>query len=127
MTGILSWPQRILWVLVAAASFHLAYFFPPCAFLIGVYVFALLQLSRQPNRFQAMNTGWLLALLVYAPHLSFFWTIFGPRAIALWLVLGFWAGLFLALVRFVREKWGDAAAAWLAPVLWMGLEYFRSE
>src|SRR5258705_832609 len=94
---------------------------------MGVYVFGLFQLSRQKTRFQAMNTGWVLTFLVYAPHLSFFWTVFGPAAAALWLVLGFWLGLFLALVRLVRAKVGNGAAALAAPFLWAGLEYFRSE
>src|SRR5689334_4092587 len=116
----LSWPQRILWSLIAAAGFHLAYYFPPLAFCIGIYLFALWQLTRQPNRIQAMNTGWLLAFLVYAPHLSFFWTIFGPAAIALWLVLGFWLGLFLAMARLARAMWGPMAAVLLAPWLWLG-------
>jgi apolipoprotein N-acyltransferase len=124
---LLSWRGRLIWVSVAAASFHLAYLFPPFVSLIGVYLFALWQLSRQGTRLQAMNTGWLLAFLVYAPHLAFFWTIFGPAAIALWLVLGFWLGLFLALVRFARERLGNTAAVLLAPFLWTGLEFFRSE
>src|SRR5437899_1337104 len=122
-----SWPGRILWLLVAPISFHLAYLFPPCAFLIGIYCFALWKLSWQRTRFQAMNTGWVLAFLIYAPHLAFFWRIFGPAAIGLWLLLGFWLGLFLALVRFAREKWGIVAAVCLAPLLWTGFEYFRSE
>src|SRR5258705_9497764 len=124
---LLSWRGRLIWGSVAAASFHLAYLFPPFASLIGVYLFALWQLSRQGTRLQAMNTGWVLAFLVYAPHISFFWTIFGPAAIALWLVLGFWLGLFLALVRFARERLGNTAAIILAPVLWTATEFFRSE
>jgi apolipoprotein N-acyltransferase len=118
---------RLAWVLVAAISFHLSYLFPPLAFLIGPYLFALWQLTFQRSRLQAMNTGWVLAFVIYAPHLFFFWRIFGPAAVALWLVLGFWLGLFLALMRFTREKFGNIAAAIFAPVLWMGLEYFRSE
>lgn len=124
---ILSWRGRVGWMLVAAACFHVAYGFPPCAFLIAGYLFALFQLTRARNRLQAMNTGWLLAFLIYAPHLAFFWTIFGAAAIGLWLVLGFWLGLFLALVRFARHKLGEIPAALLAPLLWTGLEYFRSE
>jgi apolipoprotein N-acyltransferase len=123
----LSWRGRLAWMGIGTASFHLAYVAPPCAFLIGVYVFALFQLSRQRTRFQTMNTAWLLTFLVYAPHLAFFWRIFGPAAIALWLVLGFWLGLFLCLARFVRARWGETVAAIAAPFLWMGLEYFRSE
>src|SRR5438874_12983597 len=94
MTESLTWRGRVIWGLVAAISFHLAYLFPPCAFLIGAYLFALLQLSRQATRLQTMNTGWVLAFLIYAPHLAFFAKIFGAAAIALWLVLGFWLGLF---------------------------------
>ena len=74
-----------------------------------------------------MNTGWILSLLVYAPHLAFFWRIFGPAAVALWLVLGLWLGFFLSLVRFCRERLGKVVSVLLAPWLWMGLEYFRSE
>jgi len=38
-----------------------------------------------------------------------------------------WALTFLALVRFVRAKRGEVAAALATPLLWTGLEYFRSE
>jgi apolipoprotein N-acyltransferase len=124
---ILNWRSRVLWITAAAVSFHLAYLFPPCAFLIALYLFSLWRLSDQQTRLHAMNTGWILAFLIYAPHLAFFWTIFGPAATALWLVLGFWLGLFLALVRFARERWGKLAAIILSPFLWTGLEYFRSE
>jgi len=124
---LLTWRGRIFWLLVGAIGFHVAYLFPACAFLIAVYCFALWKLSWQRSRFQAMNTGWALAFLVYAPHLAFFWRIFGAAAIGLWLLLGFWLGLFLALVRFAREKWGNVVAVLLAPLLWTGLEYFRSE
>src|SRR5262245_40163392 len=106
---------------VAAGCFHLAYLVPACAFLIGAYAFALLQLPRQRTPLTAMNTGWVLTFLVYAPHLSFFWTIFGPAALALWLVLGFWLALFLVLTRFVREHWGEAMGLMAAPVFWIGL------
>ena len=127
MSRALDWRGLLLWLLTASACFHLAYLYPPCAFLIGVYLFALLQLSRHRGRLGAMNSGWALGFLVCAPHLAFFWTLFGPAAIALWMVLGFWLGLFLALLRFTREKLGVTAAAVLAPVLWMGTEFFRSE
>ena len=124
---LLSPRNRVIWVLIAATSFHLAYLFPRGASLISVYLFALWQLSRQRTRLQTMNTGWILTFLIYAPHLAFFWKIFGPAAVALWLVLGFWTGLFLSLARFARERYGTIAAVLLAPFLWTGLEYFRSE
>jgi apolipoprotein N-acyltransferase len=57
----------------------------------------------------------------------FFWNIFGPAAVVLWLVLAFWIGLFVAIVCGCNRRWGKAKAAWLIPFVWTGLEYFRSE
>jgi apolipoprotein N-acyltransferase len=57
----------------------------------------------------------------------FFWNIFSVAAVVLWLVLAFWVGLFTALVCACIKRWGRARAAWLVPILWTGIEYFRSE
>jgi len=123
VTGFARW----IWLAVAAVAFHVAQLSPALGGFMVVFLFALLQLSRVSHRMTAMNNGWLLGLAVYAPHLGFFWTIFGPAAIALWLVLAFWLGLFLALLRLAREKAGPVAALFVAPWLWMGLEYVRCE
>ena len=40
-----------------------------------------------------------VGLCVYGPQLAFFWKIFGPSAVALWLILACWLGLFLVLLR----------------------------
>ena len=50
---------------------------------------------------------------------------FGAAALALWLVLAFWVGLFGVLARF--SSFGTRWAVVVIPVLWTGLEYFRSE
>jgi apolipoprotein N-acyltransferase len=65
-------------------------------------------------------------LLVYAPHLAFFWGIFGWMAVVLWLVPSAWLALFIALGRAVRIRFG-AIGLLLLPFLWTGIEYFRSE
>ena len=52
---------------------------------------------------------------------------FRPGAIALWLVLAFWVGLFAAIVCGSIRRWGKVKAMWLVPMVWTGLEYFRSE
>ena len=123
----LNFRQGLGWAALAVASFHLAYAFGAGSFLIAVCLFGLVQLSRVRTSRQAMNLGWIIGPLLYGPHLCFFWTIFGPGAITLWLVLAFWVGLFLVLLRACRLRFGNIAAAGLAPFLWTGLEFFRSE
>ena len=44
----------------------------------------------------------------------------------LWLIPSFWLGLFLALSRSMRCRFG-ALGLVLIPFLWLGIEYFRSE
>ncbi len=71
--------------------------------------------------------GLLVGILTFVPQMLFLWTIFGPVAIPLWLVLSFWIGLFVAMGRSCREHFGPFYTALLLPFLWTGLEYFRSE
>lgn len=122
----MSWKRAILLAGGAAGAFHLAYSFPPLSFLIVVYLYGLLQLSGLPTGRRAFYFGLAIGYAVYAPHLTFFWTIFGWPAIALWTVLAFWLGLFVALARLCRSKFGRLSVL-LIPFLWTGLEYFRSE
>ena len=58
---------------------------------------------------------------------EFFWSIFGAGAVALWLILAFWIGLFVLLAHVALNRLGARRAALLLPFLWTGLEYFRSE
>ena len=71
--------------------------------------------------------GLLVGLLCYAPQLTFFWSVFGVAATALWLILAFWLALFVALVNTAQRRWGAKVAAMLLPFVWTGSEYFRSE
>ncbi len=115
------------WAAGAIVTFHLACGVAALSFLMAVCLFCLLQLARVRTGRQAMNIAWGLGLCLYGPPLLFFWNIFGPSAITLWLVLAFWLGLFLALTRSAYLQFGRFGAALLAPFLWLGLEYCRSE
>jgi len=123
----LPFKATLIWAVLAIGSFHLSYATPACAFLFAVHLFCLLQLSRVRTNRIAMRLGMGIGPLVYGPKLLFFWTLFGPSAIALWLVLAFWLGIFLVLMRSCRERFGERWACLSAPLLWTGLEYFRSE
>ncbi len=113
--------------IAAVASFHLAYEIPACSVLTIVFIFCLFRLTHLETARQAFYMGLSIGLLIFAPQLSFFWTIFGPGAIALWFVLAFWIALFLFLGRACLVRFGPIMLGCAAPFLWTGLEYFRSE
>jgi len=108
-------------------SFHLAYNFPGCSFLIAVYLACLASLAWQRTNRRAFYFGLITGLFAYAPQLSCFYTIFGTAAVALWLVLAFWIGLFGLVARLCLVRFGPRWAIAFIPVVWTGLEYFRSE
>lgn len=120
------WTAHVTWALVAIVFFHLAHsigtgwLLLPCAC-------ALIEMSRASTRRLVFCPMLGVGFLFYAPQLGFFWGIFGPPAVALWLVLAFWIGLFGLLLRQVRLRFGNGWMLALAPFLWTGLEYFRSE
>ncbi len=127
-------PNRTLslWQTVALlapglVAFHLAYSFPKCAFLIAIYLYSLTSLARQRTPRRAFYFGLATGLLAYGPQLSCFYTIFGPAAIALWSVLAFWVGVFGLMARGLFNHFGPRYAIMLLPLIWTGLEYFRSE
>ncbi len=107
----------------AVGCFHVAFSTPAGFFIIG-FVACVMQLARLPTARQAFYAGVVTGFLCYGPQLSFFWTIFGTMALTLWAVLAFWLGVFVALLQAALRRLG---AAWLAPFLWMGIEYFRGE
>src|ERR1041385_8575449 len=125
----LDWKAAVIFGLIAAVSFNLAYLNhgpTPLRLLILGYVFGLFQLIRLRTNRQAFYAGLLTGLCCIASQLFFFWRIFGPGAVALWLVLAFWIGMFVLLGHIAVKQFG-ARGLWLLPFLWTGLEYFRSE
>jgi hypothetical protein len=126
----LGWMKSLLWLAFAVACFHLAYasiHFPAAGLLIFGYAWFLVRLANQPTVRRAFYFGLATGYLCYAPQLFFFWRIFNGAAIVLWFVVAFWIGLFTGIVYGCIRRWGKERAMWLVPVIWTGLEYFRSE
>ena len=127
LAGTLSWGRAALWATGAVVAFNLAYEVPVLSILIVAYLFCLLQLARARTGRQAFYTGLGVGLLTAGLQLQCFWAIFGPGAAALWLILAFWIGSFAALSRLCLARFGIRWTIAMAPILWTGLEYFRSE
>src|ERR1035437_5489780 len=126
----LGWKKSFLWLALAVTCFHAAYtsiHYPAAGLLIFGYAYGLVKLTDQPNVRCAFYFGLATGFLCYAPQLFFFWRIFNAAAIVLWLVLAFWIGLFAAIVCGSLRHWGKVKTAWLIPIVWTGIEYFRSE
>ena len=125
-----SWKKSLLWLALAVACFHAAYTslkFPVAGLFIFGYAFGLVKLCEQSSVRRAFYFGLVTGYLCYAPQGFFLWNIFSAAAVILWLVLAFWVALFTATACGAMRRWGKTKAAWLIPILWTGIEYFRSE
>lgn len=125
--GHLSYTKAALLALGAVATFQLAFTFAPLCWLVLAYLGCLFALRQVATARQAFYIGMAVGLGVFVPQMAFLWTIFGPAAIPLWLILACFHGLFLLLLNRVKVRLGTKWAVWLAPVLWCGIEFFRSE
>ncbi|KAF0174673.1 MAG: Apolipoprotein N-acyltransferase-like protein [Limisphaerales bacterium] len=111
---------------VGLVCFHLAYYSSLLSPLMLGYAWALVELTRVQTGRRAFLSGFFLGLGSFVPQMGFLWTIFGIPAVPLWCVLAFWIGLFVWVGRLARQQFGNGALL-LLPLLWIGLEYFRSE
>lgn len=126
----IGWKKSFLWLALAVACFHAAYtsiHHPAAGLFIFGYAYFLVRLTDQPNVRRAFYFGLATGFLCAAPQLFFFWSIFGEAAIVLWIIFAFWIGLFTAIICGSIRRWGKVKAMWLIPIVWTGIEYFRSE
>jgi hypothetical protein len=123
----LSMTSAVVCIALASGGCALAFatHYGAAAILLALPCIVLLARLRTPRR--AFYTGLTAGVAIYAPHLLFFWSIFGSMALVLWLVAGWPIAVFLLLLQLTRVRLGNTAASWLTPVLWTGIEYFRSE
>ena len=119
--------QTVALTVGAVASFHLAFMVPALSWLVLAYLGCLFALRRLATARQAFYVGLAIGLGVFVPQMGFLWTIFQAAAIPLWLILALFHAAFLLLLNRVNFRLGTKWAVILAPVLWCGIEYFRSE
>jgi apolipoprotein N-acyltransferase len=120
-----SFPAASFWAIAAVASLHAAYGL--AGYWMFGYLLALVQVARLTRGRGSFYFGLAIGFFSAAPQLNCFWTIFGPAAVVLWLVVAFWIGLFVFLANQALIRLGARWGGLLIPFLWTGLEYFRSE
>jgi apolipoprotein N-acyltransferase len=124
------WGQSVVNLVLAVVCFNLAYISHWAAattLLIFGYAFFLIRLTDQPSVRRAFYFGLAVGFGCGVGQAFFFYNIFKAAAVVLWLVFGFWIGLFTAISCGCIRRWGKATTVWLVPVIWTGTEYFRSE
>ena len=92
----------------AVLAFHLAYSTPRLSGLMVAYLFCLIQMAQAETWRRAFYPALAVGLLTAGPQLHFFWAIFGGGAVALWLILAFWIGLFVAVSLLMLAAAGVA-------------------
>ena len=91
------------------------------------YLGILFALRRLATPRLAFYLGMLTGMGVFVPQMMFLWRIFNVAAVPLWVILAAFHGVFVLVLGRVQFRWGSGAAWIAAPVLWCGMEYFRSE
>jgi len=124
----------------SALFFHLSFvasadFWPAGIGLFG-YLGGLWLLRQQTTARRVFWWGTAVGAAVFVPQTLFLASIFSlpigswnisPVAPVLWLLISLWHGVFLLLLRSAERQLGTPWTWVLAPVFWMGQEYFRSE
>jgi apolipoprotein N-acyltransferase len=114
-------------VVASVLCFHGAFHVSWATVLIIGYLGFLMELRRLPTPRSAFYAGLLVGLGIYVPPMAFLGSVFGPAAVVLWGILALFHAVFVLVLHRVETLAGTAWALGLAPVVWCGLEYFRSE
>ncbi len=103
--------------------------FPPFDFSLMAWIalVPLLAVIPRVKRRWGLAYGFIWGLVFYSGGLYWFMTIFGAFGFLLIMVLATFTALFAFIVSSLKKRFGNLAAAALAPFIWTGVEFFRSE
>ena len=123
----LSTAVTIVCFVIVVLGYIVGFAFPDWAPAVLISLPALCLLARQRSEWRALGLGLMAGFVICAVLLNFMSTIFGAYAIGLWLVGALPFGVFLLLLYRARVRVGPLWSMVLTPVMWTGIEYFRSE
>lgn len=123
----LSWIRAGVLVVGAVLCFHAAFLEARLVWMSVGYLAALLELRRLPTPRASFYSGLMAGLGIYVPPMAFLGSVFGVAALVLWTILAAFHGVFVLLLHRLERTDGSLWALGLAPGVWCGLEYFRSE
>lgn len=112
-----------------AAGAALSVCFPPVGFavLLPFAASAFLLLLRDATVRRAAYLGIACGLVFYGASLFWMTRLFGMAAVSLWAILAAFVALFGALLAWMHRRLPGIPLWILAPLLWTGIEVYRSE
>ena len=113
--------SALLFVL-AFPPFELA----PLSWVALVPLFVVVMRPETTEQDLARASG-VFGFVTFGVCLRWFWAIFGAPAIVFWAMLAWLLARTLWLAWRIGKRWGDHALVIALPILWTGLEHFRSE
>jgi hypothetical protein len=119
----------LLLMAVSAMAYHaaLAWDHAGSVWLTALWAIGLCAMVRARTARRAFYAGIGAALLVAVPQLWFLTGIFQSMAVPLWITLAMWTCFFTGTLHVIHRKGGPVWTIALAPVLWMGFEFFRTD
>ncbi|MFO1459882.1 MAG: nitrilase-related carbon-nitrogen hydrolase [Verrucomicrobiota bacterium] len=127
IAGALSLSVGVGLAVLASLLFQVAFTVEGLWPLVIGYLGVLFALRRLSSHRWSFYLGLLAGLGVFVPQTLFLWRIFSVAAIPLWIILALFHAAFVLVLGRVEERWGSRIALWVAPIVWCGIEYFRSE
>jgi apolipoprotein N-acyltransferase len=112
---------------VAVVGYLVCFAWPNAGPAILIALPALCLLARQQTPLRAFALGTIVGVVISTVLLWFMFTIFETFAISLWFVGALPYAIFLLLLNLAHRRLGATWALVLTPILWTGIEYFRSE
>src|SRR2546421_2265525 len=107
----------------------LALGFPPYGvpLVLPLAVAALLSVLDSLQARYAFYAGFLCGAVFFGATLFWMANIFGPAAISLIAICALFPAIFAALFVTIRTRLPAIPVWLLAPIIWTGVEYYRSE
>ena len=118
---------KVLFAAIAGAG--LAACFPPIGMSVclPLCMALFLWLLRDVTRRQAFYLGFTFGLVSFCAGLYWFSRLFGMAVVSLCALLAVFPTLFAVVYVWLRERLLRFPVWLLAPLLWTGIEYYRSE
>ncbi len=120
--------RQVIFPIISAILF--AFCFPPynvwpIAFI--AFVPLLIATLTAKKSLLARGGGFIFGFVFYSLSWRWLWNIFPGFSILLWMAIALFPALFVWGLFLVKRRLNRAIALSFAPLIWLRLEYFRSE
>lgn len=117
----------VIGLIGSGVFFNLAFYYPNLAAFVWPGLICLTYLIDLSSFRLSFYSGFQAGLFIFVPQLIFFVNIFGIYGSALWIVPCCWLGILVSICYGIKKYFGLKNAFLIMPIIWTGIEWFRSE